>query len=402
MKGFHIASSEDIRRGRTTDVYFQRTKKILEAKGKDKVRVVMEVTIGSPPDNHPWGVLCGVEEVARLFEGLPVDIHCMPEGSLFHSEDSLGYRSPVLTIEGTYHDFCEYETPLLGFICQESAVASRAGYVRVAAGDKPVISFGVRRIHPSLAPAMDRASYIGGLDGVSSIIGAETCGLQPTGTMPHALMIAFGDQVEAWKAYDEVVEPESPRVILVDTYYDEKTEAIMAAETLGERLYGVRLDTPSSRRGSFPKIVKEVRWELNLRGYEGVKIFVSGGLNEDTVKELAEAGADAFGVGTWVSGAPTLDFAMDIVEVDGVPHAKRGKLGGKKQVWRCKECLSDIVTPADAAQPRCGECRGDTEPMLKPLIKDGRIVAPLRTPREIREHVLSQLQRLAGEAGRGS
>jgi len=399
---FHIASSEDIRRGRTTDVYFQRTKKILEAKGKDNIRVVMEVTIGSPPDNHPYGVLCGVEEVARLFEGLPVDIHCMPEGSLFHSEDGLGFRSPVLTVEGTYHDFCEYETPLLGFICQETAVASRAAYVRVAAGDKPVIAFGIRRIHPSLAPAMDRAGYIGGLDGVSSVIGAEVCGLQPTGTMPHALMIVFGDQVEAWKAYDEVVEPESPRIILVDTYYDEKTEAIMAAETLGERLYGVRLDTPSSRRGSFPKIVKEVRWELNLRGHEGVKIFVSGGLNEDTVKELAAAGADAFGVGTWVSGAPTLDFAMDIVEVDGVPHAKRGKLGGKKQVWRCKECLSDIVTPADAAKPRCGECDGDTEPMLKPLLKDGKIVAPLRTPKEIREYVLRQLRMLAGKAGRDS
>jgi len=399
---FHIATSEDIRRGRTTDVYFQRTKKILEAKGKDNIRVVMEVTIGSPPDNHPYGVLCGVEEVARLFEGLPVDIHCMPEGSLFHSEDGLGFRSPVLTVEGTYHDFCEYETPLLGFICQETAVASRAAYVRVAAGDKPVIAFGIRRIHPSLAPAMDRAGYIGGLDGVSSVIGAEVCGLQPTGTMPHALMIVFGDQVEAWKAYDEVVEPESPRIILVDTYYDEKTEAIMAAETLGERLYGVRLDTPSSRRGSFPKIVKEVRWELNLRGHEGVKIFVSGGLNEDTVKELAAAGADAFGVGTWVSGAPTLDFAMDIVEVDGVPHAKRGKLGGKKQVWRCKECLSDIVTPADAAKPRCGECDGDTEPMLKPLLKDGKIVAPLRTPKEIREYVLRQLRMLAGKAGRDS
>jgi nicotinate phosphoribosyltransferase len=371
MKEFYIASPEDIKEGRTTDVYFQRTKKILEAKEKDDVHVVMEVTIGSPPDNHPWGVLCGVEEVARL-------------------------------LEGTYHDFCEYETPILGLICQESAVASRAAYVRVAAGEKPVIAFGIRRIHPALAPAMDRAGYIGGLDGVSSVIGAETCGLTATGTMPHALIIVIGDQVEAWKAYDEVVEPESPRIILVDTYYDEKTEAIMAAEALGERLYGVRLDTPSSRRGSFPKIVKEVRWELNLRGRKDVKIFVSGGLNEDTVKELAEAGADAFGVGTWVSGAPTLDFAMDIVEVDGVPHAKRGKLGGKKQVWRCKECLSDMVTPAYAAQPRCGECGEDMEPMLKPLIKDGRIVAPLKTPREIREHVLSQLRRLAGETGKDS
>jgi nicotinate phosphoribosyltransferase len=397
----YVASPEDIKSGRTTDVYFQRTKKILEAKGKDDVTVVMEATIGSL-DGHGWGVLCGVEEVAWLLQGLPVDVHCMPEGSLFRAEDSHGFRCPVLTIEGTYHDFCEYETPLLGFICQESAVASRAAYVRLAAGDKSVIAFGIRRIHPCLAPAMDRAAYIGGMDGVSSIIGAEVCGLQPTGTMPHALMIAFGDQVEAWRAYDEVVEPDSPRIILVDTYYDEKTEAIMAAEALGERLYGVRLDTPGTRRGSFPKIVREVRWELDLRGYGNVKIFVSGGLNENTVKELAAAGADAFGVGTWVSGAPTLDFAMDIVEVDGLPHAKRGKLGGKKQVWRCRECLSDTVKPASAQQPRCSVCGGDTEPMLKPLIKDGRIVAPSRTPTEIRDYVLRQLERLPEEATRDS
>jgi nicotinate phosphoribosyltransferase len=394
MKLFHTATDEDIKKGRTTDVYFQRTKKVLKAKGKDRVHVVAEVTTGSAPDNHSWGLLCGVEEVARLLEGLPVDVYSMPEGSVFHSVDSLGYRSPVMTVEGTYVDFCEYETPLLGFICQESAVASRAAYVRVAAGEKPVIAFGIRRIHPVLAPAMDRAAYIGGMGGVSSILGAEACGIEPTGTMPHSLMIIFGDQVEAWKAYDEVVEPDSPRIILADTYYDEKTEAIMAAEALRDRLSGVRLDTPGSRRGDFTKIVKEVRWELDLRGYQRVKIFVSGGLNEKTVAELSEAGADAFGVGTWVSGAPTLDFAMDIVEVDGKPHAKRGKLGGRKQVWRCRDCLMDEVKPADHQAPRCRVCGGETEPMLKPLIKNGRIVAELPEPTEIRERVLTQLRKL--------
>jgi len=395
MRLFHTATDQDIKTGRTTDVYFQRTKKILRAKGRDGVRALAEVTTGSLPDNHQWGVLCGVEEASRLLEGLPVDVYSMPEGSLFHSFDSLGIRSPVMTVEGTYVDYCEYETPLLGLICQESAVASRAAYVRVAAGDKPVIAFGIRRIHPVLAPAMDRAAYIGGMNGVSSIQGAEACGIEPTGTMPHALMIVFGDQVAAWKAYDEVIEPDSPRVILVDTFYDEKTEAIMAAETLGSRLSGVRLDTPGTRRGDFPKIVKEVRWELDLRGFKDVKIFVSGGLNERTVAELSEAGADAFGVGTWVSGAPTLDFAMDIVEVDGKPRAKRGKLGGRKQVWRCTECLTDTVKPADQPAPSCTACGGRTEPMLKPLLRKGKLVGALPEPTEIRERVLAQLEKLA-------
>lgn len=394
MKKFFTATDDDITNGRTTDVYFQRTKNILRSENKEKVHVSTEITTGSLPGDHSFGVLCGVEEVAHLFEGIPVDVYSMPEGSLFHSVDRLGYRSPVMMIEGNYVDFCEYETPLLGFVCQESAVASRASYVRIAAGEKPVVAFGVRRIHPALAPALDRAAYIGGMDGVSSIIGAETCGIEPTGTMPHALMIVFGDQVKAWKAYDEVVPVDSPRIILVDTYYDEKRESIMAAETLKDSLYGVRLDTPSSRRGDFSKIVKEIRWELDLRGFENVKIFVSGGLNEDTVNILSDAGADAFGVGTWVSGAPTLDFAMDIVEVEGKPSAKRGKLGGRKQVWRCKSCLTDIVLPADKKAPECRVCQGETEPMLKPLIRNGELVADLLTPKEIRSNVLKQLKML--------
>jgi nicotinate phosphoribosyltransferase len=395
LRKFYVATDSEIKQGKTTDVYFERTKKILKAKRKDKVQVVAEVTTGSPPDKHDYGILCGVEEVARLYEGLPVDVYSMPEGSVFHSHDRLGFRSPVMILQGVYQNFCEYETPMLGFICQESAIASRASYVKKAAKDKPVIAFGIRRMHPALAPAVDRASYIGGMDGVSSIIGAETVGIEATGTMPHALMITFGDQVEAWKAYDEVVEPEVPRVILVDTYYDEKTESIMAAEALSKSIDGVRLDTPGTRRGDFAKIIKEVRWELDLRGFEHVKIFVSGGLNEDTVKQLGEAGADAFGVGTWVSGAPTADFAMDIVEVEGRPAAKRGKLGGKKQVFRCKECLMDSVKPYSSEPPICQYCGGKTEPMLKLLIKNGEIVADLPSPKDIREYVLEQLRRLS-------
>jgi nicotinate phosphoribosyltransferase len=394
MRKFFVATDDEIKKGKTTDVYFERTKRILREKQKDSIRVIAEVTTGSPPDRHNYGVLCGVEEVARLFEGLPVDVYSMPEGSIFHSHDRLGYRCPVMIVEGVYQDFCEYETPMLGFICQESAIASRASYVKRAAGDKPVVAFGIRRMHPAIAPAIDRAAYIGGMDGVSSIIGAEIIGIEATGTMPHSLMITFGDQVEAWKAYDEIVEQNVPRVILVDTYYDEKTETIMAADALKESIYGVRLDTPGSRRGDFSKIIKEVRWELDIRGYEHVKIFVSGGLNEETVGTLSEAGADAFGVGTWVSGAPTADFAMDIVEVEGKPAAKRGKLGGKKKVYRCENCLMDFVRLFNSEPPICKHCGGDTVPMLKPLIKNGEITADLPSPSDIREYVMEQLKLL--------
>ena len=396
MRGFHVASMEEIKSGRTTDVYFTRTRRVLEAKGMTGIRVVAEVTTSSIPGGSGWGVLAGVEEAARLFEGVPVDVYSMPEGSVFRPGDHRGVRAPVMVVEGSYYDFCELETPLIGFLCQESGVASRAATVRLAAGDKPVVAFGARRAHPALAPALDRAAFIGGLDGVSTVLGAEVIGEEPMGTMPHSLMIVFGDQVKAWKAYDETLGEGVPRVALVDTYWDEKVEAVRAAEALEGRLSGVRLDTPSSRRGDFPTIIKEVRWELDLRGFEDVEIFVSGGLDAEAVTRLGEAGADGFGVGTWVSCAPPVDFALDIVEVEGKPAAKRGKLGGKKQVWRCHDCLVDTVLRGKEDMPACPRCGGETEAMLRPLIDGGEIVGELPEPRSIREYTLGQLGRLPG------
>ena len=110
-----------------------------------------------------------------------------------------------------------------------------------------------------------------------------------------------------------------------------------------------------------------------------------------------EAGAEAFGVGTSISNAPVVDFAMDIVEIDGKPVAKRGKLGGKKQVWRCENCMVDVVKPYNDTMPKCPKCGGKTQPLLKPLIKNGEIVAELPEPKKIREYVLTQLEKMTLE-----
>jgi nicotinate phosphoribosyltransferase len=394
LRVFHYATDEEIKKCLTTDVYFSRTKQIIEAKKLDKLNALAEVTSGKLPEGWPWGVLCGIEEEAHLFEGVPVNVYCMREGSVFYPADYRGVREPVMFIEGSYGEYCLLETPMLGLICQASGAATRAARIKKVAGEKPTVAFGIRRMHPVLSPMLDRAAYIGGFDGVSSLKGAEIIGVKPTGTMPHALIILFGDQVKAWRAFDEIISPDVPRVALVDTYCDEKTETIMAAEALKDRLLGVRLDTPGSRRGDFVEIIREVRWELDVRGYKKVKIFVSGGLDEEKVKALSKAGAEAFGVGTSVSNAPTVDFAMDIIELEGRLVAKRGKLGGKKQVWRCPECLVDTVLPFDSPKPECPECGGETEPMLKPLIKQGKIVTELPKPKEIREYVIEQIKKL--------
>ncbi len=394
MSDFHVSSEEDIKSGKTTDIYFARTEKILEAEGAEDTEVLAEVTSGSLPNDWPWALLTGLDEVAKLFEGVPVDVDALPEGTAFTPHDKKGVRVPLLTIEGSYYDFSTLETPMLGLLCHSSGVSTKSARIRKIGWDKNILAFGIRRMHPALAPMLDRSAYIGGLDSVSSVAGAEEIGKEPTGTMPHALIITLGDQVKAWKAFDEHIPEDVPRIALVDTYSDEKEEAIKAAEALGGRLDGVRLDTPGSRKGNFADLIEEVRWELDIRGFDDVDIVVSGGLDEHNILPLAEAGADAFGVGTSVTNAPVLNLAMDIVDVEGKPAAKRGKFGGRKDVWRCDDCLEYVVEPAGEESPNCPECGERTEKALEPLIRDGEIVRDLPSPDDIRDRVLNQLKKL--------
>jgi nicotinate phosphoribosyltransferase len=367
---FKMVSEEDIKNGIVTDKYFIWTEKVLKAKNVNPT-VVAEVTTSG------WGVFAGLEDALNLLEGLPVDVYAMPEGSLFFPHE------PVMTIVGKYLDFARYETSLLGFLCHASAVATQAFRFKLAAGDKRVYSFGTRRMHPAIAPAIERAAYIGGVDGVSNYSAEKYLGLKSMGTMPHAMIICFGNQVEAWRSFDEVVDKEVPRTMLVDTYFDEKTEAVMAVENV-ENVSGVRLDTPSSRRGKFRKIVEEVRWELDIRGKQHVRIFVSGGLSLKDVLELRDI-VDAFGVGTAISGANPVDFALDIVEREGRFAAKRGKRGGMKQVYRHWDELRDEVKLFRE------EYSGKGEPLLRKVIEGGKIIE--KTDMEkARELVLRQME----------
>ncbi len=388
---FHIASEEEIKEGKTTDVYFIRTREILERVGVKK-KVYAEFTVMNPP--YPWVVFAGLDEVLHLMEGKPINIYALPEGTVFPRRDKRGYPIPVMAIEGDYRDFAVYETPILGFICQASGIATKAARIRLAAGDKLLLSFGVRRMHPAIAPLIDRASYIGGCDGVSSILGAEHIGKEPSGTMPHALILTLGEE-KAWSFFDEFISEKVPRIALIDTFGDEKFEAIKAAEIIKD-LKAVRLDTPSSRRGRFADIIREVRWELDIRGHEDVGIFVSGGLDEDTVRELRDI-VDGFGVGTSISNAKTIDYAMDIVEVDGKPLAKKGKFSGRKRVYRCRECNEYFVSNRE--MEKCPVCGGELESMLQPVMLNGEIVGEYPEVDEIRNYVLEQLRRYDGDNG---
>ncbi len=382
----HTADFDDIKAGKITDIYFDRTIRILKAKGIDKW-VKAEFIAKNFPEDWEWGVFAGLEECSTLLEGMKINVRAMPEGTIFNA------YQPVLEIEGMYTDFGLYETAILGFLCQASGIATKAARCKKAAGDRGVISFGARRMHPAIAPMVERSAYIGGCDGVAVVMSGELIGEDPMGTMPHALIILMGNSVKATKAFHEVIEPEVKRVALVDTFGDEKFESIAVAEAMGGDLYGVRLDTPASRRGNFLRILQEVRWELDIRGYKDVKIFVSGGLDEDKILELNPV-VDAYGVGTSISSAKVIDFAMDIIDVEGMPFAKRGKMSGSKRVLRCDHCYSFKMIPvkdkdsSNGLKCKCGEVLRD---ILLPFVEDGKIIGSRRSAREIREYVLKQL-----------
>ena len=125
------------------------------------------------------------------------------------------------------------------------------------------------------------------------ILGAKLAGLEPTGTVPHALFLIMGDTVAGALAYHRIMPPDAPRTILVDTFKDEAEESLRVAEALGDALQTIRLDTPGERGGVTAGLVREVRARLDQAGFPFVRILVSGGLNPDRIRELAAAGADS-------------------------------------------------------------------------------------------------------------
>lgn len=313
---FHSATHEEILSGATGDIYFIKTMEVLRHLGLEDTPVTAEVTASRA------GILAGVAEVLSLLRDLPVRIWGLEEGQAFSAGEV------ILRIQGAYGTFGPYETAILGMLSSASGWATAAAEAKAAAGPKPVICFGARHVHPAVAPVMERAALIGGVDGVSCILAARLMGRQPMGTMPHALVLIVGDTVTTARAYDECMPGDEPRTILIDTFKDEAEEALRVAGVLGARLSAVRMDTPKERGRVTPELVREVRARLDQAGYGHVGIFVSGGLTPERIRLLDEAGADAFGVGSFISGASPIDTTLDIKEIRGRPIAKRGRIPG--------------------------------------------------------------------------
>ena len=227
-------------------------------------------------------------------------------------------------------------------------MATGAARCRLAAGEKPVISFGARRMHPAVTPMIERAAYLGGCDMVAVDLAVKRLGIPATGTTPHALVLILGSTAEAARAFDEVMEPEVPRTIIIDTFEDEKFGALIAARAIRDSIYAIRMDTPGNRRGDFLDLMREVRWELDRNGFEHVKIFASGGIDVEYILHLNPV-CDAYGVGGAIADAPMIDYSLDLVEVNGEDRSKRGKRGGRKRLLQLKNGKRTILpesTPA--------------------------------------------------------
>lgn len=322
---------ESVINGDTADIYFVRGVEVLKAEGLDPL-ATMEVFPGR------GGILCGIDEAVALLR------HVLPEGAqvwALPEGEGVERKEVVLRITAPYQSYGMYETAYLGMLAHMSGWATASGEIVEAAGDIPVISFGARHVHPLVAGRMEYAAIVGGCAGCASVEGAGLAGKPPTGTMPHALIICYGDTVAATIAFDRHMPPEVPRISLVDTFKDEAEESLRVARALKERLQGVRLDTPVERGGVTVDLVKEVRARLDQAGFSYVGIVVSGGLDPERIRMFREAGAPvtSFGVGHYISGASPIDFTADLHEIEGIPIAKRGRIPGPTPNPRLKQVI---------------------------------------------------------------
>jgi nicotinate phosphoribosyltransferase len=332
--------TESLLSGDVADVYFRNASDILEREGLDPL-VVMEVF------SRGSGVLAGIDEAKHLLatvlaqaDPTEVGVDGLEDGDTFSSKEI------VLRIRARYRLFGLHETAILGMIAQASGWATAARECVDVAAPQPVISFGARHVHPAISDVLDYAAVVGGCVGASTPAGARLAGISPTGTMPHSLVLIFGDTVRAAEAFDRDMGPDVPRIVLVDTFKDEAEESLRVAHALGSRLYGVRLDTPVERGRVTPDLVQEVRVRLDQAGYHHVKIIISGGLDPDRIRIFKDAGApvDSFAVGGYIASAAPIDFTGDIKEIDGNPIAKRGRLPGTTR--------NDRLRPVDLAALR--------------------------------------------------
>ncbi len=338
---------EQIREGYYSDAYFNYTKRVLEHDGLHR-RVLMQVF-----QKQSGSVLGGMDEALAVlklcsghFEGEGEAREWVPGWTeltvrALRDGDRLAPWETVLTIEGDYSLFAHLETVYLGVLSRRTLVSTNVRHVVEAAGGKAILFFPARFDHYRVQTGDGYAAHVAGAIGVSTDAQASWWGGKGMGTVPHSLIAACGgDTVEAARRFADLYYPEVNVVALVDFENDSVRTSLECARALGDRLWGVRLDTAETmvdrslwdKMGQFrpggvcPELVREVRRALDDEGFTRVKIVVSGGFDAQKIRafEDAHVPADAYGVGSSLLRGSN-DFTADVVMVEGRPCAKQGR-----------------------------------------------------------------------------
>ena len=325
-----------MRSGYYSDKYFVRAREVLMADGREP-RVTMQVF----QKNHAW--VAGTDEAVAILK------LCLTEGytwsdlvvTSLRDGDRVRPWETVMEIEGPYAAFAHLETLYVGVLSRRTRIATRTREVVEAAWPKPIMFFPARHDHWMVQTGDGWAAHVAGAIGVSTDAQASWWGSEGMGTVPHALIAAYGgDTVAATEAFVRHM-PESVHVIsLVDFDNDCVRTSLEVARAVGSRLYGVRLDTSEKMvdrslmaemgdfdpRGVNPQLVHKVRDALDRAGFQAVQVICSGGFDAAKIHAFEGTGVpvDAYGVGSALMRGD-YDFTADVVRVDGDPCAKAGR-----------------------------------------------------------------------------
>jgi nicotinate phosphoribosyltransferase len=327
---------EKMRAGYYSDTYFNRAREILQ-RDRHAARVRMQVF------QRNRSVLCGIDEalaILRLCSGFygptgdwqdgweALEVRALRDG------DEIAPFETVLSIEGDYAQFAHLETCYLGVLSRRTRIATNAREIVTAADGKEVLFFPARYDHHQMQTGDGYAAYISGALGVSTDANAEWWGSRGMGTVPHALIAAYGgDTVLATQKFAQYIAPDVHVISLVDFDNDCVATSLAVARALGKRLWGVRLDTSGTlvdrsvipQMGTFSptgvnaRLVRNVREALDANGFGWVKIVASGGFNARKIRQFEDddVPVDAYAVGSaFFEGTGRFDFTADIVEIE--------------------------------------------------------------------------------------
>jgi nicotinate phosphoribosyltransferase len=324
---------EKMREGYYTDAYFNSTREVL-LRDERHPHVVMQVF------QKKEAVLGGMDEAIAILKLCSHDWDGLTVKALYDGDEIAPYET-VLTIEGDYTLFAHLETVYLGVLARRTLVSTNVRRVVEAANGKQILFFPARHDHHLVQTGDGYAAHVAGAIGVSSDAQASWWGGKGIGTVPHALIAAYGgNTVLAASKFAEHGDPDTNVVVLVDFENDSVRTALEVARALEDKLWGVRLDTSATLvdrslwsemgyfdpRGVNPRLVERVREALDAEGFEHVKIVVSGGFDVEKITRFERLGVpvDSYGVGSALIRGEN-DFTADVVKTDGHPAAKIGR-----------------------------------------------------------------------------